>query len=528
MDDFIGLRNLTEPIVTTVILQLPRLAFESSWQITSWPEWTSDYTPSSGLVAPGSGTVYIPIQFTLDPTGLSAGSYLGELWFTTSMGPRESTLEFTYSKLLPVAHNFSARDNLLEQYPCGWTQGILQFSTPPLVDYDIDFSVTNPEVVEEVYLIISGQATASQPLDWLATDVPGRYRWELSEADWAKSTNELFKLILDALMCLATTSAGTPVCTVGATISPLDLESADIPMQAGTLETIVLVHKDGTKYAFDYSQVLRTIHDKTMRGTWRCDPGELFCYVPRCDPTFPAVMSPADLMLVDDQGRQTGSTGAGAVVEIPNSVYSGPDAEEEFIVVFSPPVGSYELTVTGTGDGAYDLLVASLRDGALLEGSEYAEDVPVWTGSEDLYQIEIPPYPVYLPLVLRNYTPGSGPTNNPPNVPFNPSPSDGATNQSVDVSLSWTGGDPDDDSVTYDVYFEANDSTPGVVVCNDATITSCDLATLDYDTHYYWRVFARDEHGAATTGPVWDFTTEVAPNSPPYEPDNPSPFDGAV
>jgi hypothetical protein len=60
----------------------------------------------------------------------------------------------------------------------------------------------------------------------------------------------------------------------------------------------------------------------------------------------------------------------------------------------------------------------------------------------------------------------------------------------VDVKLIWMGGDPDGDSVTYDVYFEANDSTPDTLVCNDAASAYCDPGTLDYDTHYYWKVVA--------------------------------------
>lgn len=98
-----------------------------------------------------------------------------------------------------------------------------------------------------------------------------------------------------------------------------------------------------------------------------------------------------------------------------------------------------------------------------------------------------------------------------PYIPSNPSPPNGTINQSVDTDLSWAGGDPGGDSVTYDVYFEAGESVPSIVVCHDTALTRCDLDMLDYDTEYYWQVVATDEHGATTAGPVWTFSTHSSP-----------------
>jgi hypothetical protein len=101
--------------------------------------------------------------------------------------------------------------------------------------------------------------------------------------------------------------------------------------------------------------------------------------------------------------------------------------------------------------------------------------------------------------------------NTPPYMPTSPTPADGAVDQSIDINLGWIGGDPDGDAVTYDVYFEADNSTPDVLVCDDVTSASCDPGPLSYSTQYYWQVIARDEHGATAAGSVWDFATEPVP-----------------
>jgi hypothetical protein len=103
-----------------------------------------------------------------------------------------------------------------------------------------------------------------------------------------------------------------------------------------------------------------------------------------------------------------------------------------------------------------------------------------------------------------------GAANSPPDVPYDPSPADGTTDQSIDVDLAWAGGDPDPgDTVTYDVYLAAGDPTPDLLACDDAATPACDPGTLAYGTTYYWYVVATDNHATSTIGPTWSFTTEA-------------------
>jgi hypothetical protein len=96
--------------------------------------------------------------------------------------------------------------------------------------------------------------------------------------------------------------------------------------------------------------------------------------------------------------------------------------------------------------------------------------------------------------------------NNPPYIPSSPDPENGETDVDVDYDLNWIGGDPDNDPVTYDVYFGTS-GAPAMVV-NNQSATIYNPGTMSYSTKYYWKIVSWDNHGASTTGPVWDFTTK--------------------
>jgi len=93
--------------------------------------------------------------------------------------------------------------------------------------------------------------------------------------------------------------------------------------------------------------------------------------------------------------------------------------------------------------------------------------------------------------------------NHPPYKPSNPSPSDGATNVATNTLLSWSGGDPDGDTVNYDVYLGTT-TAPSLV---SSVSTTSYNPSLNPNTHYYWKINATDSHGASNTSELLEFTT---------------------
>lgn len=97
--------------------------------------------------------------------------------------------------------------------------------------------------------------------------------------------------------------------------------------------------------------------------------------------------------------------------------------------------------------------------------------------------------------------------NSAPVTPNNPAPANGAFGQNLNVTLAWGGGDPDGDVVTYTVYLEANRFNPSKIVAANQNTTAYPITNLTPNTNYFWQVIAKDSHGIATPGRVWNFKT---------------------
>ncbi|MFN2285447.1 MAG: proprotein convertase P-domain-containing protein, partial [Anaerolineae bacterium] len=96
-----------------------------------------------------------------------------------------------------------------------------------------------------------------------------------------------------------------------------------------------------------------------------------------------------------------------------------------------------------------------------------------------------------------------------PNTPSNPTPANGATYVMTTTTVSWSGGDPDGDPVTYTVAF--GDSNPPPVVDN-VTATTYDPGPLDYNLTYYWQITATDGLNTSV-GSLWSFSTASDPEN---------------
>jgi hypothetical protein len=98
--------------------------------------------------------------------------------------------------------------------------------------------------------------------------------------------------------------------------------------------------------------------------------------------------------------------------------------------------------------------------------------------------------------------------NSNPAAPALTAPANNATAVSNAASLTWTATDPEDDDLTFDVYFGTT-ATPAPVKTGVTDLTF--TPTLAPSTTYYWKIVAKDPFGGSSTSAVYSFTTGALP-----------------
>lgn len=102
--------------------------------------------------------------------------------------------------------------------------------------------------------------------------------------------------------------------------------------------------------------------------------------------------------------------------------------------------------------------------------------------------------------------------NKPPTTPMLVSPTDNALNQNLELNLTWTDSDPENDALTYEVTLR-NDSNSDVVVYSNITDPNYTLKNLSYNTKYYWQLSVSDGINPVVLSATRTFTTATFPNA---------------
>jgi len=100
--------------------------------------------------------------------------------------------------------------------------------------------------------------------------------------------------------------------------------------------------------------------------------------------------------------------------------------------------------------------------------------------------------------------------NNSPNQPVLTSPDDNTLDLGLEVTLTWTGEDIDEDELTYKVELR-NDENSDVEIFDEITEEELVIANLNYGTKYFWQVSATDNINPE----VWSMTRTFSTTSNP-------------
>lgn len=102
-------------------------------------------------------------------------------------------------------------------------------------------------------------------------------------------------------------------------------------------------------------------------------------------------------------------------------------------------------------------------------------------------------------------------TNAAPSVPDSPSPEDGSQSIPSDslVVLRWISQDPNQDPLTFDVFFGSERSNLEQIAMRQSAAEIPVPTPLEDNHTYFWRVIAHDSRGLSRASRVWSFSTPI-------------------
>jgi hypothetical protein len=357
-------------------LEIARMHIEKRWGSSSGPDWIQDISPSTGIVEPGFGLAYIPLTLTISEN-LTEGLYEGELVFTSTAGIGIAPVRAEIIVPDPIAANVIVRDNFAHHANTlpivGILTGAFQLQIPQFVTADIyvDFDIEHFEQVESAYLVISGNSQRPRNLEDIRHG--SGYRIPYQEIGVLDTAETIMDIVIEIILALAKTP--------GTAISP----STEYPLTAGSLDALVLVDNEGREYSYPIGSTITTIYGHIFAGMQSAGLPALGLGGVYAIQSY----SPVDILVTDSQGRRTGMTPDGPLAEIPNSYYSGPEKDHEYVIVFGISREVISVEITGTGTGEYGLSRAYLAEDQEVVEYEELENQPIDLGQVDRFQDEI-------------------------------------------------------------------------------------------------------------------------------------------
>lgn len=102
--------------------------------------------------------------------------------------------------------------------------------------------------------------------------------------------------------------------------------------------------------------------------------------------------------------------------------------------------------------------------------------------------------------------------NDAPDAPTLISPADNTVNTEIAVTLTWSGSDPENDTLTYTLKL-LNDQNSDVLEFTDITEETYMVSGLQYGTKYFWQVSASDGINEPILSEVYNFKTVQYPDN---------------